>query len=88
MIDDAFVNAFLEDDKTAAAVPGIENKATYTRAEVDDIVQRTIQSTMEALKGQINNMAESEPENEKEVETNGRENDESSSGDESSGEEQ
>ena len=87
MIDDAFVNAFLEDDKQAAA-PGIENKATYTRAEVDDIVQRTIQSTMDALKGQINNMADdndSEPENEKEEETNGRE---ESSGDESSGEEQ
>ena len=90
MIDDAFVNAFLEDDKQAAA-HGIENKATYTRADVDDIVQKTIQSTMEALKGHINNMADnndSEPENEKEVETNGRENDESSSGDESSGEEQ
>ena len=69
MIDDAFVNAFLEDDKQAAA-PGIENKATYTRAEVDDIVQKTIQSTMEALKGQMNDTPESQVE-EKEEETNG-----------------
>lgn len=77
MIDDAFVNAFLEDDKQAAA-PGIENKATYTRAEVDEIVQKTIQSTMEALKGQINDTPESQAEEEKEDETNGS-NEESSS---------
>ena len=70
MIDDSFVNAFLEDDKTAAAAPGIENKATYTRAEVDDIVQKTIQSTMEALKGQINDTPDGQAE-EKEEETNG-----------------
>ena len=76
MIDDAFVNAFLEDDKQAAA-PGIENKATYTRAEVDDIVQKTIQSTMEALKGQINNTPEGQAD-EKEEDENGS-NEESSS---------
>lgn len=70
MIDDAFVNAFLEDDKQAAA-PGIENKATYTRAEVDEIVQKTIQSTMEALKGQINDTPDGQAEEEKEEETNG-----------------
>ncbi|MBQ1296574.1 MAG: hypothetical protein IIY21_21190 [Clostridiales bacterium] len=77
MIDDAFVDAFLEDDKQAAA-PGIENKATYTRAEVDDIVQKTIQSTMEALKGQINDTPDGQSEEEKEEETNGS-NEESSS---------
>ena len=77
MIDDAFVDAFLEDDKQAAA-PGIENKATYTRAEVDDIVQKTIQSTMEALKGHINDTPDGQAEEEKEEETNGS-NEESSS---------
>lgn len=76
MIDDAFVDAFLEDDKQATA-PGIENKATYTRAEVDDIVQKTIQSTMEALKGQINNTSDSQTA-EKEEDENGS-NEESSS---------
>lgn len=78
MIDDAFVNAFLEDDKQSAA-PGIENKATYTRAEVDDIVQKTIHSTMEALKGQINDTPDGQAEEEKEEETNGS--NEESSGD-------
>ena len=79
MIDDAFVNAFLEDDKQAAA-PGIENKATYTRAEVDDIVQKTIQSTMEALKGQINDTPDGQAEEEKEEETNGSNEESSNSG--------
>ena len=53
MIDDKFVAAFMEDDPNAGKeLPGgLADKPTYTRAEVDQIVQDTIKSTMAALQG-------------------------------------
>lgn len=54
MIDDKFVAAFMQDDPDAGKeLPGgLADKPTYTRAEVDQIVQDTIKSTMAAMQGQ------------------------------------
>lgn len=77
MIDDAFVKAFLEEgpDQPGPA-PEVEDKPMYTRAEVDKIVQDTIDSTMAALRGETTaeeNQLETVEENEKtEVNENGK----------------
>ena len=54
VIDDKFVAAFMQDDPDAGKeLPGgLADKPTYTRAEVDQIVQDTIKSTMAAMQGQ------------------------------------
>lgn len=78
MIDDTFFKNFMEDDPAARAPDGMADKPTYTRAEVDEIIQQTIKSTMEALQGQTNDTPESQAESEKEENENGS-NEESSS---------
>lgn len=67
MIDDKFVEAFMQDDPDAGKEHpgGLADKPTYTRAEVDQIVQDTIKSTMAAMQGQpveTNNELEDEKE--------------------------
>ena len=50
MIDDAFVKAFIEEGpEQPGPAPEVEAKPMYTRAEVDKIVQDTINSTIEAM---------------------------------------
>ena len=71
MIDDTFFKNFMEDDPGARAPDGMADKPTYTRAEVDEIIQQTIKSTMEALQGQTNDTPESQAESEKEENENG-----------------
>lgn len=71
MIDDTFFKNFMEDDPGARAPDGMVDKPTYTRAEVDEIIQQTIKSTMEALQGQTNDTPESQAESEKEENENG-----------------
>lgn len=71
MIDDMFFENFMEDDPAARAPDGMADKPTYTRAEVDEIIQQTIKSTMEALQGQTNDTPESQAESEKEENENG-----------------
>lgn len=71
MIDDEFFKSFMEDDPAARAPDGMADKPTYTRAEVDEIIQQTIKSTMEALQGQTNDTPESQAEIEKEEDENG-----------------
>lgn len=71
MIDDEFFKSFMEDDPAARAPDGMADKPTYTRAEVDEIIQQTIKSTMEALQGQTNDTPESQAESEKEEDENG-----------------
>ena len=71
MIDDTFFKNFMEDDPAARAPDGMADKPTYTRAEVDEIIQQTIKSTMEALQGQTNDTPESQAESEKEENENG-----------------
>lgn len=72
MIDDEFFKSFMEDDPAARAPDGMADKPTYTRAEVDEIIQQTIKSTMEALQGNTNNdTPESQAESEKEEDENG-----------------
>ena len=71
MIDDTFFKNFMEDDPGARAPDGMADKPTYTRAEVDEIIQQTIKSTMEALQGQTNDTPESQAESEKEEDENG-----------------
>ena len=71
MIDDEFYKSFMEDDPAARAPDGMADKPTYTRAEVDEIIQQTIKSTMEALQGQTNDTPESQAEIEKEEDENG-----------------
>ncbi len=78
MIDDTFFKNFMEDDPGARAPDGMADKPTYSRAEVDEIIQQTIKSTMEALQGQTNDTPESQAESEKEENENGS-NEESSS---------
>jgi hypothetical protein len=79
VIDDTFYKNFMEDDPAARAPDGMADKPTYTRAEVDEIIQQTIKSTMEALQGQTNNdTPESQAETEEEENENGS-NEESSS---------
>ncbi len=78
MIDDTFFDNFMADDPAARAPDGMADKPTYTRAEVDEIIQQTIKSTMEALQGQTNDTPESQAESEKEENENGS-NEESSS---------
>lgn len=79
MIDDTFFDNFMKDDPGARAPDGMADKPTYTRAEVDEIIQQTIKSTMEALQGNTNNdTPESQAENDKEEDENGS-NEESSS---------
>ncbi len=78
MIDDTFFKNFMEDDPGARAPDGMADKPTYSRAEVDEIIQQTIKSTMEALQGQTNYTPESQAESEKEENENGS-NEESSS---------
>ena len=70
MIDDTFFKNFMEDDPAARAPDGMADKPTYTRAEVDEIIQQTIKSTMEALQGQTNDTPESQAESEKEENEN------------------
>lgn len=80
MIDETFYKNFMEDDPAARAPDGMADKPTYTRAEVDEIIQQTIKSTMEALQGQTNNdTPESQAESEKEEENENGNNEESSS---------
>ena len=71
MIDDTFFKNFMEDDPGARAPDAMTDKPTYTRAEVDEIIQQTIKSTMEALQGQTNDTPESQAESEKEENENG-----------------
>lgn len=71
MIDDTFFKNFMEDDPAARAPDGMTDKPTYTRAEVDEIIQQTIKSTMEALQGQTNDTPESQAETDKEEDENG-----------------
>ena len=71
MIDDTFFKNFMEDDPGARAPDGMADKPTYTRAEVDEIIQQTIKSTMEALQGNTNNdTPESQAETDKEENEN------------------
>lgn len=74
MIDDKFVAAFMQDDPDAGKeLPGgLADKPTYTRAEVDQIVQDTIKSTMAAMQGQPAENNDNELE-EKEEYNDGRE---------------
>lgn len=52
MIDDTFVKAFLEEGpEQPGPAPEVEAKPMYTRAEVDQIVQDTINSTIAAMSG-------------------------------------
>lgn len=52
MQDDEFFNAFMETGpRPEAPAPEMPNKPMYTRAEVDEIVSRTIKSTMETMQG-------------------------------------
>lgn len=54
MQDDEFFNAFMETGpQPEAPAPEMPNKPMYTRAEVDEIVARTIKSTMETMQGQV-----------------------------------
>lgn len=70
MIDDEFVKNFLETDPNYQhGIEGLPDKPSYTRAEVDEIVQRTIKSTLEAMQ----TATASEPEEEKEENADGRE---------------
>lgn len=79
MIDDTFFKNFMEDDPAARAPDGMADKPTYTRAEVDEIIQQTIKKTMNAIYGQNNNdTPESQAESDKEENENGS-NEESSS---------
>lgn len=72
MIDDTFFDNFMADDPAAARAPdGMADKPTYTRAEVDEIIQQTIKSTMEALQGQTDDTPDSQAEREKEENENG-----------------
>lgn len=71
MIDETFFKNFMEDDPGARAPDGMADKPTYTRAEVDEIIQQTIKSTMEALQGQTNDTPESQAETDKEENENG-----------------
>lgn len=80
MIDDTFFKNFMEDDPAARAPDGMADKPTYTRAEVDEIIQQTIKSTMEALQGQTNDTPESQAESEKEENENGSNEESSDSG--------
>lgn len=65
MQDDEFFNAFMETGpQQEAPAPEMPNKPMYTRAEVDEIVARTIKSTMETMQGQ----AATDPEETEEVE--------------------
>lgn len=53
MQDDEFFKAFMETGpQPEAPAPEMPNKPMYTRAEVDEIVARTIKSTMETMQGQ------------------------------------
>lgn len=69
MIDDAFVKAFLDEGpEQPGPAPAVEDKPMYTRAEVDKIVQDTIDSTMAALRGETpadENQLDTVEENEK-----------------------
>lgn len=68
MIDDEFVKNFLETDPNyQQGIEGLPDKPSYTRAEVDEIVQRTIKSTLEVMQ----NATAKEPEEEENE--NGRE---------------
>lgn len=70
MQDDEFFNAFMETGpQPEAPAPEMPNKPMYTRAEVDEIVARTIKSTMETMQGQ----AVPDPEEPEEVETDEKE---------------
>jgi len=80
VIDDTFFKNFMEDDPAARAPDGMADKPTYTRAEVDEIIQQTIKSTMEALQGQTNDTPESQAESEKEENENGSNEESSDSG--------
>lgn len=71
MIDETFFKNFMEDDPGARAPDGMADKPTYTRAEVDEIIQQTIKSTMETLQGQTNDTPESQAETDKEENENG-----------------
>lgn len=83
MIDEEFYKSFMEDDPGTRAPDGMEDKPTYTRAEVDEIIQQTIKKTMETLQGQTNDTPESQAESEKEEETNGSNEENGESGDSS-----
>lgn len=53
MIDDKFFSNFMESDPSKAKGPvGLENKPVYSRAEVDQIIQDTIKSTLNSIYGQ------------------------------------
>lgn len=65
MQDDEFFKAFMETGpQPEAPAPEMPNKPMYTRAEVDEIVARTIKSTMETMRGK----AVPDPEEPEEVE--------------------
>ena len=73
MIDDAFVEEFMKTDPEYGKGPeGLPDKPTYTRAEVDEIVQKTIKSTIESMQAAMAPASEPEEENTKEEEENGR----------------
>lgn len=77
MINDEFVENFLQTDPNYGIGPeGMEDKPTYTRAEVDEIIQRTIKNTMETMTAAMNKPENPENENEEDDE-NGREKGES-----------
>lgn len=78
MIDDTFFDNFMADDPATRAPDGMTDKPTYTRAEVDEIIQQTIKKTMNAIYGQTNDTPESQAETEEEENENGS-NEESSS---------
>ena len=74
MLDDDFVKNFLAEGPQPEKGPEeIPDKPLYTRAEVDEIVNKTIAATMDALQGKATDTPEESANEEKEVADNGSE---------------
>lgn len=84
MLDKGFFENFMETDPNKATGSGAPtDKEMYTRAEVDEIVQNTIKSTMEAIN---NSMMQSNPEEPEESEDENGSSEERNSGESESDE--
>lgn len=65
MLSDDEIQIFLEEGPQPEKAPEeMPEKPMYTRAEVDEIVQRSIKSTLEALQGTQQNEPETPAESE------------------------
>lgn len=74
MLSDKFFEEYAktgESPKVQGETPEPETKETYTRAEVDEIISKTIAETLENMRGEPVKVApvEQETETEKETET-------------------